>query len=103
MLRLGARTTDMPSATNEFPMPANARPPEPPQATDTAARVANHHRAIATSLAPFTGQETFILDPDLRLALEDMCQAAEGRGWRERWPEWLSRMVNDSLKNYLGQ
>lgn len=95
----------MPLTQNEFPQPANARPPvaptagpEPPAATTFPA-----HGLAGDNLRRLAGQEVFRLDPDLRLALEDMCQAAEGSRWRERWVEWLSRMVNDSLKNYLGQ
>jgi hypothetical protein len=47
------------------------------------------------------GQETFILDPDLRPALEDMCAAAEGRQWKERWSGWLGQLVSEALRNYL--
>ena len=91
----------MPAATKfEFPMPANLRPSAPPPATPDAIYEG------APMKIPFMyalGQESFRLDSDLRLALEDMCQAAEGSRWRERWPEWLSVMVNDGLRGMLGR
>ena len=104
---------------NEFPMPANAYPPgAPPQnltvSPDMAAgkpiqsQVGSHPAVImpggvAGALRQFAGQEVFTLDPDLRLALEDMCQAANGARWKEAWPQWLAQMANDALKNFLGQ
>ena len=106
----------MPTAQNEFPMPANARPPAPPadkmptQPTSQASPVGpsspvGSHQTIdmAGALRSFTGQETFVLDADVRLALEDLCQAAEGRNWKQAWPRWLNEMVNESVRGYLGR
>jgi len=95
----------MPQATNEFPMPANLRPPvaptTPPAGQPTSSTPSSTN--LASALRSFAGQETFRLDPDLRLALEDQCMAAEGSRWRERWPEWLNQMVNDGLRDLLGR
>jgi hypothetical protein len=90
-------------AQNEFPEPANARPPLPP-APPVASRVvpaANQPPNLASALRGFAGQEVFTLDPDLRPALEDMCQAALGRNWREGWSAWLSKMVSEALQFHL--
>ena len=83
---------------NEFPQPANARPPVAP--ATSALPTAPHPDTLARLFAP-AGQETFTLDPDLRPVLEDMCQAALGRNWREGWQGWLSKMVSEALQNYL--
>ncbi len=56
---------------------------------------------IASRVLP--GGDVFILDPDLRLALEDMCAAAEGPQWRQHWTTWISQVVNDGLRAYLGR
>lgn len=84
---------------NEFPQPANARPPSPPASQLQPADQPN----LAAAIRRFAGQETFSLDPDLRLVLEDQCSAAEGSRWKERWAGWLNQTVNDSLKNYYGR
>lgn len=85
----------------EFPMPANARRPETATAmTHATSTAAQPPRTLANILAP-VGQETFVLDPDLRLALEDMCSAALGRNWREGWSQWLGKLVSEALQSYL--
>jgi hypothetical protein len=98
----------MSSTQNDFPQPANARPPAPP--ADQPARppvtspVGSHQTIdMAGALRSFTGQESFVLDPDVRLALEDLCQAAEGRNWKAAWPKWLNEMINESIRGYLGR
>lgn len=88
----------MPPTQNEFPQPANARPPAGPT-SGTLSQPAN----LGDVLRAFNNQQAFRLDPDLKLALEDMAGAAMGAKWREGWFEWLSQMVNDSLRNYMGQ
>lgn len=101
----------MPPVQNEFPQPANARPPSPPAdrpashpASQPVSPVGSHSTIdMAGALRQFSGQETFVLDPDCRLALEDLCQAAEGRNWEKRWAGWLNEMVNESIRGYLGR
>jgi hypothetical protein len=88
-------------ATNEFPMPANLRPPAPPSAPP--ATNPTPDPSPFARLRLLAGQEVFTLDPDLRLALEDMCQAAEGTHWRERWQGWLSQIANEGIRSYLGR
>jgi hypothetical protein len=90
-------------ATNEFPMPANLRPAQPPEPPASQPTVPNHPVNLASALRSFAGQEAFMLDSDLKLSLEEMCSAAEGRNWREQWPKWLEQMVNESLRAYLGR
>lgn len=96
----------MPLVQNEFPQPANARPPSPP--ADRPVQPASLASAgppadLASAFRSFAGQERFVLDPDVRLALEDLCQAAEGRNWKAAWPGWLNQMVNESIRGYLGR
>ncbi len=68
---------------------------------------ANAARGVAAAqpgvLAQLFNQDVVTIDPDLKPALEDMCSAGLGAQWRSEWPRWLSRMVNDSLRAYLGQ
>jgi hypothetical protein len=84
---------------NEFPMPANAVRPAPPAAPAPSVSATN----LAYAFRTFAGQESFVLDPDLKLALEDQCAAAEGSHWREQWPKWLNEMVNEGLRQMLGR
>ena len=92
----------MTMATNEFPSPANARPVQMPE--PKAVLAANSApTTLADAFQRFAGQESFVLDPDLRPAIEDMASAAEGSRWKEQWPQWLNQLVNDALRNYLGR
>jgi len=93
-------------ATNEFPMPANLRPAQAPSQPTPPAPTASptvSPTSVANAFRAFAGQEIFVLDPDLKMALEDMCQAANGARWREAWPGWLSQMTNEGLRNLLGR
>ena len=74
---------------NEFPMPANLRPPAPPP--DKPAPT-----TLAAAFRSFAGQETFTLDPDLRLTLEDM---ACGRPWGP----FIQETITEALRFYLGR
>ena len=86
-------------ATNKFPMPANLRPVQPPEPKPVPSAPVN----LAQAFRSFAGQESFRLDPDLKLALEDQCSAALGSQWREGWSTWLNEMVNESIRAYLGR
>lgn len=97
----------MPSSSFRWPTPANLRPQSAPAAaavpdvTSAPASAANapaKSTASAATLPQLLGCETFRLDSDLKLALQDM-QATSGVGW----PQWLGQMVNDALRHYLGQ
>ena len=90
----------MPPVQNEFPQPANLRPPAPP--ADKLPATAPSINPLA-ALRMLAGQESFTLNPDLRMALEDMASAAEGRNWKATWPAWLQQMINESLRSYLGR
>ena len=86
----------MPVPEFQFPAPANAVRPQsvkPAAATTTAA-----DKRIDTAVMQMLGMQTFRLDPDLRLALEDMQQATG-----EPWPTFLEKAVNESLREWLGR
>lgn len=73
-------------AQSEFPAPANAtRQPIPVRLTQT----------IPVYLSR---NQSFVLDSDLALALEDMCQASG-----EPWVVFIQKAVNDSIRNWLGR
>lgn len=108
----------MPPSQNEihqFPQPANARPPAPPAdrmptqpaspASQASTSPVGSHATVdmASALRQFTGQESFVFDGDVRMALEDMCGAAEGKNWKARWPQWLSQFINEAVRGYLGR
>jgi hypothetical protein len=91
-------------ATNEFPTPANLRPAQAPTPKPSPSSAPSPAPAtLAGAFRAFAGQESFTLDPDLKLALEDMCQAANGARWREAWPTWLAEMTNEGLRQMLGR
>jgi hypothetical protein len=72
--------------SDSFPAPANAtRQPIPARLTQT----------IPVYLSR---NQSFVLDSDLALALEDMA-AASG----EPWVVFIQKAVNDSLRNWLGR
>ena len=93
----------MTMATNEFPSPANARPVQMPAELKPATAPTPAPTTLAAAFRTLAGQESFTLDPDLRLALEDMAQAANGARWKECWAAWLTEMVNEGLRQMLGR
>ena len=73
-------------AQSEFPAPANAtRQPLPARLTQT----------IPVYLSR---NQSFVLDPDLALAIEDMA-AASG----EPWTVFIQKAVNQALRDWLGR
>ena len=99
----------MTMATNEFPMPLNLRPAQPPAppaaapASPSLTGTSPSPATLAGAFRSFAGQESFVLDPDLKLALEDMAQAANGAHWKQAWPAWLAEMTNEGLRQMLGR
>ena len=88
----------MPVSTDtnfRWPTPANLRPQEPPvmRITSPTASTTNLQAALPRIL----GCETIRLDADLKPALQDM-QSTSG----VEWSQWLSQMVNDALRHFLG-
>ena len=87
----------MPSDVNfRWPSPANLRPQEPPRVESSATPTPAAN--IQSTLPRLLGCETFRLDGDLKLALEDM-QSTSGMEWQR----WLEQIVNEALRHYLGQ
>lgn len=73
-------------AQSEFPTPANAtRQPLPARLTQTIPMYLSRN-------------QSFVLDSDLALAIEDMC-AASG----EPWTVFIQKAVNSALRDWLGR
>ena len=84
----------------QFPEPANAVRPQPKRSGSPSSSVPTAPLAAAAppAVAQLLGMDTFRLDSDLRLALEDMQQATG-----EPWPTFLEKAVNESLREWLGR
>lgn len=90
----GREFSFMTDANFRWPSPANLRPQTPPRVDAAPTPVAD----LQSALPRLLGCETFRLDGDLKLALQDM-QSTSGIEWQQ----WLGQIVNEALRHYLGQ